>query len=279
MYDENAKGLTQNPEEKYPPVQTYQRSVRTRSAAVNAPDTRDYILRVLCVQIVLCLVITLTVFGLYKSGAQSFQTLQESYFSLFSKDMDKAEWTAALKRFSNFVFKPQQMQETIPTASEAIVSESASDAATDSGGEDLKLATDNTSFAPFTVTGSFTVPVQYTRITSRFGYRVNPITNEFGFHTGVDLAAAHGEPIYAAFSGTVETVAESAGRGKYLILEHSGGLKTMYCHCSEILVAPGAVLKGGEVVAKVGSTGQSTGPHLHFEVHLQGVRYNPEWLL
>lgn len=111
--------------------------------------------------------------------------------------------------------------------------------------------------------------------TSYFGYRTNPITGNNTFHTGVDIAAAEGTKVKAAYSGKVRKVGEDSRSGKYLYLTHTNGVETLYCHCSKILAEEGAVIRQGETIALVGSTGWSTGPHLHFEVHKDGTRLDP----
>ena len=149
------------------------------------------------------------------------------------------------------------------------------------GGEDVKLyeATGITSFAPIKTTSPAVSPIEKGRYTSYFGYRINPITGEFSFHTGLDIAAPEGTKIRAAYSGEVTRVGEDSRVGKYIFVTHDDGLVTFYCHCSEILAQEGAVLRQGETVARVGSTGWSTGPHLHFEVRKDNIRYNPLFIL
>lgn len=149
------------------------------------------------------------------------------------------------------------------------------------GGEDLQIykAQANTSFAPVKLTAPILPPIKNGRFTSGFGYRINPITGKFSFHTGLDIAAASGTNIRAVLNGTVLKTGKDERAGKYILLSHSDGLVTFYCHCSEILAEKGAVIRQGETLAKVGSTGWSTGPHLHFEVRKDGIRYNPAWLL
>jgi len=110
---------------------------------------------------------------------------------------------------------------------------------------------------------------------SYYGYRTNPITGNNTLHTGLDIAAAQGSKIKAAYSGTVRKVGEDSRSGKYLYLTHSDGSETLYCHCSKILAEEGAVIRQGETIALVGSTGWSTGPHLHFEIHKNGERLDP----
>ena len=117
------------------------------------------------------------------------------------------------------------------------------------------------------------------KITSQFGYRYHPITGKFGIHNGTDIAAPEGTPIYAAFNGRVEEIGYNSVRGNYILLSHGGDTQTLYLHCSEIVAPEGAVVRQGEIIAKVGNTGYSTGPHLHFEVRINGVRVDPERLL
>ena len=152
---------------------------------------------------------------------------------------------------------------------------------TGTGGDDLELyeAVENTSFAPIKSTSPAISPIADGRYTSYFGYRINPITNEFAFHTGLDIAAAEGTKIRAAYNGRVLRTGEDGRAGKYIFLEHDDGFVTFYCHCSEILAEVGAVIRQGETIARVGSTGWSTGPHLHFEVRKNNIRYNPLFII
>ena len=108
---------------------------------------------------------------------------------------------------------------------------------------------------------------------------VSSVSGKYGFHTGLDLAAAEGTPVAASFYGRVVETGSSDVWGNYVLLEHSEDFCTYYCHLSEIYVEEDAVIRQGETVGLVGSTGWSTGPHLHFEVRINGVRVNPETLL
>lgn len=149
-----------------------------------------------------------------------------------------------------------------------------------SGGEDIgsEQAIKGASFASYTVSAPVTVPVSG-RLTSPFGYRTNPVSGKYGFHTGIDLAAPEGTPVASAYGGKVTDSGESDVWGKYVLLEHSDGFETYYCHLSEIYAPKGTVLRKGETLGLVGSTGWSTGPHLHFEVRIDGVRVDPEPLI
>ena len=113
-------------------------------------------------------------------------------------------------------------------------------------------------------------------VTSEFGYRTDPFTGERKYHSGLDLGAPKGTSIRAALDGTVYFVSyASEGYGYHLGIDHGGGFVTIYAHCSEILVTEGTQVKAGDIIAKVGSTGRSTGPHLHFEVRINGEKQDP----
>lgn len=121
---------------------------------------------------------------------------------------------------------------------------------------------------------SLLLPVEG-RKTSDFGNRLNPYSKQWRHHDGVDIAAPGGTPIRAAADGTVTRAGWNGGYGNYTCLEHAGGLSTCYAHQSQILVKPGQQVRRGEVIGKVGSTGNSTGDHLHFEVRRNGTAVDP----
>ncbi len=123
------------------------------------------------------------------------------------------------------------------------------------------------------------IPVSGAMLTSSYGNRSNPITSEKELHKGMDFAAKKGTGIVAAAAGKVILVKNSASYGKYIKVDHGGGLVTLYAHCNSIIKKEGDTVRKGETIATVGSTGQSTGNHLHFEVILNGKNLNPEWLL
>ena len=115
----------------------------------------------------------------------------------------------------------------------------------------------------------------YTRITSKYGMRTHPITGVYKLHTGVDIGAPMGANFIAANDGIVTKASYNNAYGNMVIIDHGGGVSTLYAHGSEILVEVGQTVKRGEPVLKVGSTGYSTGPHAHFEVRLNGVVTDP----
>lgn len=113
------------------------------------------------------------------------------------------------------------------------------------------------------------------RITSAFGSRTSPTEGASTNHKGIDIGASTGSNILAAADGTVSIATYSYSAGNYIMLNHGGGVTTVYMHCSSLLVSPGETVKKGQVIAKVGSTGYSTGPHLHFGIRYNGSYVNP----
>lgn len=113
------------------------------------------------------------------------------------------------------------------------------------------------------------------RITSGYGGRDAPMEGASSSHQGIDIGAPTGSSIQAAASGTVTIATYSYSAGNYIMVNHGGGVSTVYMHCSELLVSPGQTVTQGQVIAKVGSTGYSTGPHLHFGIRVNGSYVNP----
>ncbi|MFC3748909.1 M23 family metallopeptidase [Paenibacillus sp. GCM10012306] len=112
-------------------------------------------------------------------------------------------------------------------------------------------------------------------ISSNFGYRSDPFKSVSAFHAGIDIAAKTGDPVFAALSGEVVAVDQQSARGKYIVVKHPNGLETWYMHLSGMNVSPGEKVIKGQKIGLVGSTGRSTGPHLHFQVVKQNNPVNP----
>ena len=119
-------------------------------------------------------------------------------------------------------------------------------------------------------------PVPYYTLTSPFGMRIHPIRGTWTMHNGVDMAAAQGTPIYAAKSGKVtKTSYQAGGAGYYVSINHGDGFSSIYMHMTHYIVSPGQYVTAGQVIGYVGSTGGSTGPHLHFGISYNGTYVNP----
>lgn len=123
--------------------------------------------------------------------------------------------------------------------------------------------------------GTLSNPCPSARISSEFGPRTAPTAGASTYHKGRDYAAASGTPIYAAADGKVTTCTYNSIRGYYVVITHSNGLQTWYQHCSAIYVSAGQTVVRGQNIAAVGTTGISTGAHLHFEVHVNGTAVDP----
>lgn len=116
-------------------------------------------------------------------------------------------------------------------------------------------------------------------LSSRMGGRQDPISGDSDYHEGLDISADRGTPVYATADGTVRSASPEGGYGNLVILDHEYGLETRYGHLSRLLVNPGAKVKRGDIIGLVGSTGRSTGSHLHYEIRVNGRLLNPLQLL
>ena len=134
----------------------------------------------------------------------------------------------------------------------------------------------NAGASVITGNGTFTHPCPgYTYISSEFGYREQPIAGASTNHKGMDFAAPTGTPIYAAASGTVTSASYSGNAGNMIVINHGNGLQTYYMHCNSMYVRAGQTVSKGQNIGAVGSTGNSSGPHLHFQVMQNGTPVNP----
>ncbi|MBE7015885.1 MAG: hypothetical protein E7417_03570 [Ruminococcaceae bacterium] len=141
---------------------------------------------------------------------------------------------------------------------------------------DSALKSSTQSAVVYKGSGKFQFPMaSYTRMSSPYGYRIHPISKTKKLHTGIDYAAPLGTAIYAADDGVVLTAGWVNGYGYTVSINHGSGYVTLYAHCSKLLVSSGQKVTRGQTIAKVGSTGNSTGNHLHFEVRVNGKTTNP----
>lgn len=190
----------------------------------------------------------------------------------FDKVMNGIKWTLS----TNYDFQEQYVNikdNIIPALSSKFKEIS-------DGGESIFSANGNDELKDVAVnsTLSMIMPVEG-QITSVFGERDNPITKEKEQHEGIDIAGIKGTPIKVVLDGVVEKVEEDTTLGRSVTVKHDNGVITSYSHCSEILANENQTVKQGEIIAKVGDTGQTTGPHLHFMVYIDGEPVNPGGLL
>ena len=261
-----------------------------KSRPAKEKSRTDYLIRLILLQSVLSIIVVSGVFLISKISPNYFEKIKEDYGRIMSRNMSAGEIAQGIKNAAEYVFKPMKTQEesTVSVTSFEVTSDETGETIAvgeitenGSGGSDIELkpAAEGTSFSPYYVSVKPVAPLDNARITSEFGYRTHPVTGNYGFHTGLDLAAPEGTPIKASFYGRVAETGSSDAWGNYVLMEHSDGFATYYCHMSEIYVDEGAVIRQGETVGLVGSTGWSTGPHLHFEVRINGIRVDPEKLL
>ena len=258
---------------------------RERRRRQEKESSKDYVVRMLLTQLVVSAVLVGVLFAVSKKGGEAFSFVKEEYKKITSTDMTVQEVWADLKSVKSLVFSEEKTtavseekttqeeteQETTESKEETTVNTQAG-----KGGDDITVfsATSSTLFSPFITSSKICVPVSG-EISSLFGYRENPVTGDWSFHTGLDIAASHGENIKAAFYGKVTETGYDDVSGNYVIIDHGNDLVTKYMHCSEIAVKEGTVVRKGETVAYVGSTGRSTGPHLHFVMEADGKAVNP----
>lgn len=200
-----------------------------------------------------------------KSSEEQQKALQQS-LQAYQKEQ-KAEYeriTSEMDTVSNQIAEQSRKEAAAAAA-----------AAKKKGGSSSSSSAGNLSSATLT-SGTFTWPLPgYTNNSSAYGWRVHPIFGTRKFHKGEDIPAPTGTPIVAAASGTVTTAGWVSGYGNYTVINHGGGVMTAYGHQSAIHVSVGQTVTAGQTIGLVGSTGNSTGPHLHFEVYVNGSTQNP----
>lgn len=136
---------------------------------------------------------------------------------------------------------------------------------------------DNYTMDKLSLGGLDTITPVLGRLNSEYGYRDHPINGLYQFHGGVDIGGQKGDPIAAFAAGTVEYIGKNDSYGLYLQIDHGNGVKSFYAHCSRLLVSKGQTVALGEKVAEIGSSGVSTGPHLHLELKYEKIHLNPAY--
>ena len=199
-----------------------------------------------------------------------------------------ADFTEAFSAIGHAVAAPERFAESLGNAYVAVFGGSGmQDAAEVGGGAEIAhpdgANAEDAAAKPmpdYVLDAQPTLPFSYVSpldgaLTSGFGWREDPNSGEERFHYGVDIAGEEGASVACFADGTVGTVGESNLLGSYVTVNHEGGFSTLYAHCSAITVSAGQSVQKGDEVARVGSTGNATGPHLHFEVHDGGEYLNP----
>lgn len=260
-------------------------------------NDEEPLLTILCFQIGLCLLSAAVFFAAVQMGGEGKELACQSAQLLCGQTSQPLSWQQTLEetwqKISSFwqggaeqLLKDllEQLRDLIADQivppeqlPEVTVGESGEQVLDGAGGalpDDLLSAAEGTTLAPYLLTASMWSPVNGP-VTSQFGWRLHPVSGGEDFHKGVDIAAAEGTSILAALPGVVEETGYNDSYGNFVVLRHSDNLRTTYNHCSEILVQEGQQMARGDRIARVGSTGISTGPHLHFEVEVQGLKADP----
>lgn len=276
------------PEER--PYRTQRHKPASKRGGKSAPTG----FQVVAVQSIACVVVILIVLLMRMVGGSAFNQLRSS----FNESMRKNAVAAALAAW--FGDKPGKSTSsnssdisdssggagtaTAPPGAASVSDNSSTVAAMGGmavpvGERKVLYAPEGATFATLHVNFCPKMPLPSGKITSYFGYRDNPTKEGIGFHMGMDIGAAEGTPISAMYYGTVSETGVSRSYGNYIKLDHGNGLEILFAHCSQVLAEEGSVLRAGETVAAVGSTGDSTGNHLHVEVRLNGIAYDPSALI
>ena len=236
-------------------VQEWTQARKKQPIERNRSEKAALHLSVVAVQSIACCVTVLLAMLLRVAGGDAYRTLQQS----FRQALARNEWASAvalmwdsdpLKKMKvNDVKQPSFTDEEVAQLTGSSVAVKAM------------------------------APLANGTLTSGYGERIHPIDQTKEFHSGVDIAAPMGTDLLAAYDGEALEVGENSHLGKYIRLSHGGGVEILYGHCEEILVAQGTKVRAGERVALVGSTGISTGSHVHIRVDVDGTACDPAALL
>ncbi len=234
---------------------------------------QDYLTKTLILQFISCILIFGFIFAINYFETPAFSLFKEKLLSELNKNISTEEVVETFKKIEEFAddeFVLTDFSEDLFSAE--VLGE---------GGEDEKISSKNINYSSEEYKLNYRIfkPVINAKISSEFGERIHPISGELGVHKGIDLALKQGEPIYAIYNGKIVEASYDQWNGNFIKIKHDNDIMSVYCHCEKLFVKKGDIIRGGEKIATVGSTGQSTGPHLHFELRIKDVSYNPEYAL
>jgi len=251
-------------------------------------NKKDFLSKTLLLQFIVCTALFALLFALKTSNNKLFVTIEEAFSERLEENLKIEQ---AQQAFSNILknktSNPEEKNKTETdsksekeTAYIPLEEPSLSAEIIATGGNDIKVSSKNeipknVSVNNYKLNKKMVLPLKGTT-TSEFGIRTHPISGDLRFHSGIDIAAEEGTNIYAAFDGIVIVAAYDKWNGNYLKIKHDNDIMTVYCHCKDLNVKKGDKIRAGEVIATVGSTGSSTGPHLHFELRVDDISYNPQ---
>ena len=247
-------------------------------------NKKDYLIKTLLLQFLVCAVLLGVLFAFKSTNSKIFKDIEQTFSKKLEENLsiDKAKsvfanLTETDKNNTNETVKDVPEEESVfipfeePSLSAEIIA---------SGGRDIKVTSndeipENVSVNDYKLNQKMILPLKG-KITSNFGVRTHPISGDLRFHAGIDIAAEKGANIYSAFDGEIVEADYDNWNGNFIKIKHDNGIMTVYCHCEKLNVNKGQKIRAGEVIATVGSTGSSTGPHLHFELRIDNISYNPQ---
>jgi len=210
-----------------------------------------------------------------ESSALIAQMVADKDLSISNINLSKAELQTKVNNAKTILSGMEEKEASIKDDLKAVNAEIAKLEKAEKEKAQQALSDKGSSSSPYTG-GSMLWPVPASsKISSGYGTRADPFTGKKVTHTGIDIPAAKGSAILAAADGTVIMSSVNGGFGKCVKINHGGGIITLYGHCNELLVSVGQKVKKGDLIARVGTTGRSTGNHLHFEVQKNGAHTNP----
>ncbi len=249
----------------------------------------DYLVKILGFQCIVCIILFCVLYGFKKSQNTIFFEIKQMFSDELSENMTPEDfkdiYASVVPEQTQENKEAEEVKEEKNEKNEKITQTDLSESALvvnvlpSQKGEDIISATpSNVSLKKYKLSESMVVPVNG-KTTSEFGYRYHPIDGDLRFHAGMDIAAEAGENIYAAFDGEVVEASYDQWNGNFMKIKHNDNILTVYCHCESLNVKKGDVIRAGEIIGSVGSTGRSTGPHLHFELRIKNISYNPQYAL
>lgn len=232
-------------------------------------ENKDFFMPVMVTQTVAAIILIAAMIISFTRGGRFVELMSKGYTELMSADYKAEDLSEAVSRVA--VFSQDAIEEFSKNGQIA------------RGGVDIEFTSlemlEGISFEQIDAGFTMIYPLKDFEITSGFGYRISPVSGNAGIHTGLDMAADYGNDISAAADGTVLDARWDDSYGNYVKLQHQNNTVSIYAHCSRLCVDEGERVSAGEKIAEIGSTGASTGNHLHFEVRKDNIRINPYNLL
>lgn len=227
---------------------------------------------VLSLQILICGLILLCVVGIRMASLPLYETFQAGYRQIRYQGL-VLSGEEKLVKFAGAALRDVSVQAM--EAMKQISDGSVPALGYGAGGWSRRMVPEGSSLEAIEPENALSLPIRGYTVTSGYGWRSDPFTGKTDFHTGIDLAVAEGTGIHPAWNGIVQKSVWNASYGNYVQILHENGLVTRYCHMQYIFVRQGQQVSSEDVLGTVGQTGAATGPHLHFELFCNDVRYDP----